>query len=518
MKKTYLLPRLFNGSKAALYQTGCKETGCPGKGFSFRTGILAILCVLVNLIFTNTAEAAIAQRGSATTASITGTSVNVNVPSNIQQNDVMIINIEQGGNTTTDPTCTNWHLISGAVVDAGGKSRRMAVLYKIADASEPTYYTFTLGSGVSEGSAAMIAFSGVDQAGGFLVGGSAGGPFDVAPGAINAPQTATTTATANAISTAHANAAVIMLAGMMDGTAGAAYSSWSTTTPGALTELYDYNGGAESIGAAWATDGSTGTTGNGTVTIDASKKWGAILLALKPLSNPVPAITSISPTTKCAGDAGFTLTVNGSNFIASSVVRIGGSDRTTTFVNSGQLTATINASDIASSGTPAITVFNPTPGGGTSGSSTLTVNPVITGNTSGSAVSICTGTATTLTGGTVSGGSGSYTYLWESSASSSSGFTTATGASTNASYTTPTLATSSTQVYFRRTVTSGACTNVATAVLVTVNPVITGNTSGSAVSICTGTSTTLTGGTVSGGSGSYTYLWESSSSSSSGFT
>ena len=94
------------------------------------------------------------------------------------------------------------------------------------------------------------------------------------------------------------------------------------------------------------------------------------------LNNPSPSISTISHSTKCTGGSDFTLTVNGSNFIASSVVKIDGSARTTTFVNSGQLTATILASDIATASTPLITVTNPSPGGGTSGGSPLYVTQV----------------------------------------------------------------------------------------------------------------------------------------------
>jgi hypothetical protein len=89
--------------------------------------------------------------------------------------------------------------------------------------------------------------------------------------------------------------------------------------------------------------------------------------------NPVPTLTSISPTSATAGGAAFTLTVNGSNFISSSAVRRNGSDRMTIYVSSAQLTATILASDIASAGTAQVTVFNPTPGGGTSTGLTFTM-------------------------------------------------------------------------------------------------------------------------------------------------
>ena len=55
-------------------------------------------------------------------------------------------------------------------------------------------------------------------------------------------------------------------------------------------------------------------------------------------------------------------------------MRWNGSDRTTTYVNSTQLTASILAADIAAAGTASVTVFNGTPGGGTSNAQTFTIN------------------------------------------------------------------------------------------------------------------------------------------------
>lgn len=72
---------------------------------------------------------------------------------------------------------------------------------------------------------------------------------------------------------------------------------------------------------------------------------------------PSPTTTSISPNTATAGDPGFTLTVNGTNFInGSSTVTWNGANRTTTFVNNTQLTATIPAGDIASAGVATVGV------------------------------------------------------------------------------------------------------------------------------------------------------------------
>jgi uncharacterized protein (TIGR03437 family) len=76
-------------------------------------------------------------------------------------------------------------------------------------------------------------------------------------------------------------------------------------------------------------------------------------------SNP-PLITSLNPGFVPAGNAQFTLTVNGSNFVNGAVVRWNGNNRTTTFVSSAQLTATIPAADVASAGLANVTVFNAT--------------------------------------------------------------------------------------------------------------------------------------------------------------
>ena len=86
------------------------------------------------------------------------------------------------------------------------------------------------------------------------------------------------------------------------------------------------------------------------------------------VNNPVPAISSVNPAALAAGGAGFTITVTGSNFVPTSVVQIKGAARPTTFVSSTTLQAAIPASDIASVGLLAVSIFNPAPAGGASGS------------------------------------------------------------------------------------------------------------------------------------------------------
>jgi uncharacterized protein (TIGR03437 family) len=104
----------------------------------------------------------------------------------------------------------------------------------------------------------------------------------------------------------------------------------------------------------------------------------SLTFTINPAPNPTPTINSLNPNAANAGSGAFTLIVNGSGFIASSVVRWQGGDRATTVVSSTQLRAAIAASDIANTGAATVTVFNPASaggGGGTSNALTFMINP-----------------------------------------------------------------------------------------------------------------------------------------------
>lgn len=79
--------------------------------------------------------------------------------------------------------------------------------------------------------------------------------------------------------------------------------------------------------------------------------------------NPLPRILSLSPDTVNSGGPTFVLTVNGANFVSTSIVRVNGQDRPSSFVSETVLSAQIPASDIAVTGTMTITVSSPAPGG-----------------------------------------------------------------------------------------------------------------------------------------------------------
>jgi hypothetical protein len=87
----------------------------------------------------------------------------------------------------------------------------------------------------------------------------------------------------------------------------------------------------------------------------------------------IPEIDSINPSAVPVGSDTFTLAVTGSNFTSASIVRFNGFDRSTTFIDSRHLNATISGADINGEATHQITVFNPPPNGGTSSSKPLIV-------------------------------------------------------------------------------------------------------------------------------------------------
>jgi hypothetical protein len=114
------------------------------------------------------------------------------------------------------------------------------------------------------------------------------------------------------------------------------------------------------------------------------------------VSNPVPTLSALSTTHVTGGGAAFALTVSGSNFVPSSVVRWNGNDRTTTFVSSSELQAAIPASDLASGGDVEVTVFNPAPAGGTTNALALQVSGYTTA-ASPSSTTVTAGQSATYT-------------------------------------------------------------------------------------------------------------------------
>ena len=97
-----------------------------------------------------------------------------------------------------------------------------------------------------------------------------------------------------------------------------------------------------------------------------------------PTAGIMPAITALAPDNAPSGSAGLTLTVNGSNFSAKSVINWNGAAQTTTWVSANQVTAAIAATNLAAPATVPVTVTNPAVTGtgiyGTGGTTAETSN------------------------------------------------------------------------------------------------------------------------------------------------
>lgn len=117
------------------------------------------------------------------------------------------------------------------------------------------------------------------------------------------------------------------------------------------------------------------SAGTANVTVFTQGSGESVRLPFTIMANrPVPVISRISPNAQVAGSISpLTLSVFGADFTAQSVIRYNGSDRTTTVVNSTQLTTILPPPDFTANGDNKITVFTPGPGGGTSNEVSLAV-------------------------------------------------------------------------------------------------------------------------------------------------
>jgi len=92
-----------------------------------------------------------------------------------------------------------------------------------------------------------------------------------------------------------------------------------------------------------------------------------------PANNPLPSITSLSPTQQAAGSTSQTLTINGSGFTTSSTVTYNGTAHTAVFLGPSQVWIALLPADMATIGSYPVVVTNPAPGGGASSPSTFNI-------------------------------------------------------------------------------------------------------------------------------------------------
>lgn len=346
------------------YQTHKTKISCNINFLSLRS----VLFLFFTFFGVSTVSGQIAQRGTATTATSLTTSITINKPTGVLAGDIMLVNISSrdiaDNSALSNPSLSGWTIVQGAQIEQ--QRRWGAVLFKIATAAEPASYTFLLDADSDSHVGAIVAFSGVNNI----------TPFDVASAVYNTTNSNTVSATG--LTTVNVNAAIIMF-GVASGNA--TWSTWSTTNPSGLTELYDTQNTNVTAGGAWAIKTATGATGNGTATLSSGDRNGAILVALR-AAQPPPTITSFTPSNACASSSQ-TVVITGTSFTGATAVTIGGTAAASYIINSAtQITATIGA---GTTGTIAVTTGS---GTATSGSS-FTVNP-LPATILGGAATICT--------------------------------------------------------------------------------------------------------------------------------
>jgi hypothetical protein len=95
------------------------------------------------------------------------------------------------------------------------------------------------------------------------------------------------------------------------------------------------------------------------------------------IENPAPVLINATPNLISVGSPATPIALTGSDFVATCNIVIDGFGVATTFVDANNLTAMVPSSLLAVVGTRSVSVTNPAPGGGTTGSVSLNVvNPV----------------------------------------------------------------------------------------------------------------------------------------------
>ena len=320
-----------------------------------------------------TVQSGISVRGeptSVTQAGNVGNQLVLAKPAGVSTGDLMIAAITKNNGGTTNPynmpTPSGWTLINRGVLTGSGTHRADAyVFYKVAtvaDESTPSY-TFTLTTNTNLGnngqngvSAALVAFAGVNSA----------SPFAVTPGTLRLTTTASTTSTANSITTTSSQNPILFISMTNAGSnQGRTQSNFATeTSPGALTQIVQASKNGTNASMAWGVQPAAGATGNGTATINNSATSGAILLALNESPKPsFPSFTA-SPGVIRSGEAA-TLSWNAIKTTGVTIDGIGsyGTTGSVTVAPLVTTTYTIRASNAngESVSTATVTVLSPGP-------------------------------------------------------------------------------------------------------------------------------------------------------------
>ncbi len=144
--------------------------------------------------------------------------------------------------------------------------------------------------------------------------------------------------------------------------------------------------------------------GSGTMSVNSIDPYFMNAPAVGPCS--LPALTGINPSEVCAGSPGFDLTLDGTGFSNGANGRIQGALRRTTFQGPAQVTASIQASDIATPGVLNVDLLGAAPAGGLTTSLPLAIESPAA--SPGSSLRLSKGPGTVLLDWALSAGATSY--------------------------------------------------------------------------------------------------------------
>uniref|UniRef100_C6E609 Fibronectin type-III domain-containing protein n=1 Tax=Geobacter sp. (strain M21) TaxID=443144 RepID=C6E609_GEOSM len=299
-------------------------------------------------------------------SSATGTSTTLSVaaPAGLQAGDLMVVSITNRTTSTTLPTMgsTGWTQLHPLVLRTSSTYRRSNSAYKVATAAD-VGATYSVYGGSGTIAANIYAFRGVDPS----------NPIDASSGKANT--TASSTLSANTITTTAANDVVVFL-GQVAETTSVNFSNWATANIAAAnwTAIDNTGSTSGSNGAAYATKAAAGVVGAGTATLSTSYINGGVLIALRPIAIVNPAVTGLSTSSMTQGSGPTTVTITGTGFQDGATVAVSGTGvtaGTVSYVSATSLTVPLTVAADAAAGARTLTVTNPDTGFGTT---TFTVN------------------------------------------------------------------------------------------------------------------------------------------------
>jgi autotransporter-associated beta strand protein len=418
---------------------------------------VVLIVSLVIIVCVNNIYSQVTQVGSAETAYTNTGTITINKPTGVADGDLLLAYICQkhnGAGSVADASLAGWTVVK-SYKDSYNKS---TLLYKVAS-SEGSDYTFTLNN-TSYNTGTVLAFTNVDVSGGLdELGSASSGPFDNTIGTFSGPGTSGSS-TASTITTLNDNSVVLMFTGTAYDAA--TYSSSSTTSPGALTELIDYgqaaSGDWSSLCVSWGTKTTAGATGSGSVTLTGGGSYSysaSLLISLKEAcGGDTPTATSDSPLCNTS----VTITATGSPSANNTWYWQTTSSGTSTTDNA---TTPYTA---ASSGTYYIrSYYSVDACWSTASSIAVTVDANPTTSAAGSDITIPTCASVTLGANTPSVGTGAWTVTSGPSTS------TAQFASTSDPNTVFTPAGGAGSYVLRWTISNGSCTSSTDELTVTVS-------------------------------------------------